>query len=177
MKMDWLAKQKTYAVLIFILILLNISILAILWIGRPKAERQMPQKPPDTDMFLKKELGLNENQEELFKRSRKKLFESTRNLDEAIWIKKRELQTEAFKEKPDTLKVNAIIGEIASMQSQIEKYMFKHFSDMKESLNKEQLDKFRKLFDESRKQKREPGYRDGQGPPPQPPGEIIQFVW
>lgn len=166
--MDWLTKQKTYLILIIILIVINVSVLVILWLGRSELPKRFPQNPQNVNMFLQKELGLNEKQDDQLKQIRQNLFDSTNIIDKQIWIKKRELQDEAFKENPDSLKVNVIIMEISALQSQVEKYMFKHFSSIKNILNDDQILKFKKLLDQSGMRKHEPrdGERQKQLPPP-----------
>ncbi|NWF88665.1 MAG: periplasmic heavy metal sensor [Ignavibacteriaceae bacterium] len=174
--MDWLTKQKTYAFLILFLIVVNVSILIILWMGRPKPPEHFSQKPPNNEMFLRKELGLSDEQDKLLKQNRKLMLDSSRVLDEILWNKKRELQAEAFKEKVDSAKVNILLNEITLLRSKMESMMFKHFSDLKAILTKEQLEKFKRLLDETRKPGPRPEMENKRMPPPPPPGEILPLT-
>lgn len=177
--MDWLTKQKTYAFLILLLIVINVSILIILWMGRPKPAEPFSQRPPNNEMFLKKELGLSDEQDKLLKQNRRLMLDSTRAIDKILWAKKKELQTEAFKEKVDSARVNQILYEITLLHGEMENLMFKHFSELKLILSKEQLEKFRRLFDEFRNpgSRHEMGDKRMQPPPPPPPGEIIPLAY
>jgi Spy/CpxP family protein refolding chaperone len=146
--------------------------------GKPKPPERFSLQPPDKEMFLKKELGLNDEQDKLMQQNRKTMLDSSRVLNELMWRKKTELQIEAFKEKPDTSKVSALVNEISALHSRSEKLMFLHFSELKSILSKEQLEKFKGLLEESRNPRRRPETGDKRfQPPPPPPGEILQMTY
>ena len=179
--MDWLTKQKTYVWLIIILVIINLTTLVLLWNGRHGGPPQQPGKNdhPDTNKFLQKELGLSNEQEKQFQQIRQNLFDSTNSFNENIRLKKTEIQREAFKDNPDAEKVNTLLNEIGDLQSKNERFMFKHFSELKKILTQEQMVKFNKVLDGFGKNKPNPKMGEGmrpdgerQGPPPSPQDEF-----
>jgi hypothetical protein len=101
---------------------------------------------PDINNFLKNELGLNNEQENKFNLLRKSLFDSMDVINKKIWIKKSEIQNQAFKENPDTQRVNELLQEIAGFQVLNEKLMFNHFTQLNKVLSADQIVKFHKFL-------------------------------
>src|ERR1035438_5036490 len=143
--MDWLTKQKTQAWAIVLLVIINIATLVTLWMGRPTLPPMLINGRPDINNFLKNELGLNNDQENKFNLLRKSLFDSMDVINTQIWIKKSEIQNQAFKENPDTQRVNNLLQEIAGFQVLNEKLMFNHFTQLYKVLSADQVVKFHKL--------------------------------
>jgi hypothetical protein len=144
--MDWLTKQKTQAWAIVVLVIINIATLVTLWMGRPALPPMFINGRPDNNNFLKNELGLNNDQENKFQLLRKSLFDSMDVINKQIWTKKSEIQNQAFKENPDTQKVNDLLQEIAGFQVLNEKLMFNHFTELYKVLSADQIVKFHKLL-------------------------------
>lgn len=170
--MDWLSKQKTYVWLVVILILINLTTLVFLWMGRPNHPEMYPDKLPDTNKFLKNELGLNEEQDKKLKELRHALFDTTGKINEMIWAMKNLIQEESFKEIPDNEKVITIAKEISELEFQGELLRYNHFTQVGKVLTKEQLEKFKKLLGENRKHIHVPFEGERQGPPPPLQGEF-----
>jgi Spy/CpxP family protein refolding chaperone len=168
--MDWLTKQKTYVGIIIFLVAINLTAIILLWVGRPGPPPMYKNGRPDTNNFLKNELGLNNDQEKKFKLLRQTLFDSIDVINKQIWVKKLEIQKQAFKENPDTLKVNKLLQEIVNYQIHNEKLMFNHFSALRNILAPDQLDKFNKIISQPDKITPPPHDRNHQNPPP--PGEF-----
>jgi hypothetical protein len=167
--MDLLAKQKTYVWTIIVLVILNLTTIILLWIGRPGPPPMDRHGRPDTNNFLKNELGLNNDQENKFNSLRHSLFDSMDISNKQIWAKKLEIQEQAFKQNPDTLKVNKLLQEIGNYQSHNEKLIFNHFSQLHKFLSPDQLIKFSKIL--SRPDNISPPPHPGNNlnpPPPQP---------
>lgn len=164
--MDWLTKQKTYVWLIILLLVVNLTTLTLLWLGRPGPPPFNNNDLPNTNKFLKNDLGLNDEQEKMFTQIRKAHFDSTGALNGELWLKRRLIQEEAFKDNPDTQIVNMLSNEIGNLQKVNEKFIFNHFLELKKVLNKEQLEKFKTII--SKKEKKRPQPFDGErhGPPP-----------
>jgi hypothetical protein len=49
--MDWLTKQKTYIWLIIFLVVINLTTLVLLWVGRPGPSILNKNDHPDTNRF------------------------------------------------------------------------------------------------------------------------------
>jgi|ERR1035438_816806 hypothetical protein len=173
--MDWLTKQKTQAWAIVVLVIINIATLVTLWMGRPTLPPMLINGRPDINNFLKNELGLNNDQENKFNLLRKSLFDSMDVINTQIWIKKSEIQNQAFKENPDTQRVNNLLQEIAGFQVLNEKLMFNHFTQLYKVLSADQVVKFHKLLSmpgrNDHKNMPPPGMLPHAGMPPHP-GEL-----
>lgn len=165
MKMDWLMKQKVYAWLITLLVIINSVMLVLLWVDKPVHYPPPPPKPLDTDSFIIKELDLSGEQEKNFIKLRKEHFDTTRAVNDQLWKLKDELREEAFKEKRDEKKVEALFTEIAVKQVEFERLMYKHFVEMREILSKEQAEKFFRILGEANRWNKPPHNKFG-GPPP-----------
>jgi hypothetical protein len=170
--MDWLTKQKTYVWLVVVLVIINITTLLFLWLGRPQSPEMNRDRKPDTDKFLKKELGLNEEQDQKLKQLRATLFDTTGKINDLILAKKKLIQEESFREIPDNEKVNLLAKEIGELESQVEILRYSHFTQVSKVLNVEQLKKFKEILGENSKHKPGPFEGERQGPPPPPRGEF-----
>jgi hypothetical protein len=163
--MDWLTKQKTYIWLIVLLVFINLTTLVILWIGQPGSPPFNKNDRPDTNKFLKYELGLSDEQEIMFTQIRKTHFDSTGSINKEIWLKRRSIQNEAFKDIPDTQMVNTLSDEIGVLQEINEIFIFNHFLELKKVLSREQLEIFKNIIIKKEKNKRQPFDGERQGPP------------
>lgn len=170
--MDWLTKQKTYMWLVILLVIINLTTLIFLWIGRPNPPEMNDRKRPDTSKFLKDELGLNEEQDKKLKELRQTLFDTTGKINEMIWVKKSLIQEESFKEIPDNEKVNTLVKEIGELESKGEMLRYNHFAQVGKVLTDKQLEKFKKVLGQNRMHKPIPFEGERQGPPPPPQGEF-----
>lgn len=170
--MDWLTKQKTYVWLVILLVIINLTTLIFLWIGRPNPSEMNDRKRPDTSKFLKDELGLNEEQDKKLKELRQTLFDTTGKINEMIWVKKSLTQEESFKEIPDNEKVNTLVKEIGELESKEEMLRYNHFTQVGKVLTDKQLEKFKKVLGQNKMHKPIPFEGERQGPPPPPQGEF-----
>lgn len=174
--MDWLSKQKTYVWLVILLVIINLATLIFLWIGRPKPPEMSEGKRPDTNKFLKNELGLNDAQNKKLKDLREELFDTTETLRELLWSRKHLLQEESFKDTADLVQVKSLVTEIGNIEALLEMLRFDHFTLVKKVLTEEQSKKFKSIISENGKLKPGPfeGKREGPPPPPRddfpPPG-------
>lgn len=170
--MDWLTKQKTYVWLVILLVIINLTTLIFLWIGRPNPPEMNDRKRPDTSKFLKDELGLNEEQDKKLKELRQTLFDTTGKINEMIWVKKSLIQEESFKEISDNEKVNTLAKEIGELESKGEMLRYDHFVQVGKVLTDKQLEKFKKVLGQNKMHKPIPFEGERQGPPPPPQGEF-----
>jgi hypothetical protein len=170
--MDWLTKQKTYVWLVVVLIIINLTTLLFLWMGKPKPPEMDNNKRQGTDRFLKNELGLNDEQDNKLKELRQSLFDTTGKINEMIWTKKNLIKEESFTQNPDNEKVKILAKEIGELESQAEILRYNHFAQVGKVLSEEQLIKFKKMLGENRRNKPGPFEGERKGPPPPPRGEF-----
>ncbi len=168
--MDWLTKQKTYVWLVILLVIINLTTLIFLWTGRPKPPVMDIRNGPDTNKFLKNELGLNDEQDKKLKELREELFDTTEILREQIGAKRQFLKEESFKESPDIEKVKSIANEIGILETKSEMLRFAHFTMIKKVLTEQQAEKFRSILGENKNHKPWKDRGENQNPPPPPDG-------
>jgi len=177
-------KQKHYlGLVVILLVLLNLTTLTMLWIGRP--ERQAPLRGPRNlieeqhriQQLLKEELGFDEAQIEQYLQMRRKHGERVRQLDEEIRQLKKQMFDEVLQENPQPTLSDSLLKLTQEKQLQIERLTFQHFLDLKKICKPEQQDKLKLLMHEMfRRQPARhddgqfPHPPDGERPPRRPPG-------
>ena len=148
--MDFLVKQKIYIWVIIALILLNLSVVVLLWLNAPKPpvmvekERKFPVKD-----FFNKELGLTTEQQAAFEKLRDEHFKSIDTLRRQIDAKRSAMDEEMFKQNPDKAKIEQISDSIGNLTSEIERLRVAHFSKLYSLLDQKQAEKFRNIVKET----------------------------
>jgi len=136
---------------ITVLLIMNITTLALLWFSQFK--RPEPFPPPGSReslikgvSFLKKELNLSEKQIQQFIESRNKHANQSKENQHKIHQLKRQILDEVFKPVPDSVKIQRLSNEIGQQQIEFEHYLFKHFLELKSYCNQEQQEKLKSFF-------------------------------
>ena len=169
-------KQRRYLwIIIIILLIMNITALALLWLGRPEGRR--PQSgPPDpieekirTERMLQNELGFNKIQTEQYLRMRQEHRSQAQQLEDEIRQLKKHMFDEVLEESPQPLLSDSLLRLVQEKQANLEKLTFQHFLDLKKLCKPEQQDKLKLLMHEVFRQKS--GFRDDNVPPPPLPPE------
>jgi Spy/CpxP family protein refolding chaperone len=147
--MDLLTKQKTLISIIVVLVILNITTLLFLWFGRPLKPLLDAPSPPNTNQFLTKEMGLAGEQEIAFNQLHETHFKTMKKMNEAINRKRNEMREESLKDDTNKDNIERIASEIGNLHYEFEKYMFSHFTEVKQILNKDQIKIFNKLIEKA----------------------------
>ena len=165
--MDILTQQKFMKWAIAVLIIINLSTLAFLWLTKPEAIEQQ-EKTVQRDVparglihFLKGELKLNDAQADSILKIRDEQHEKIQPLIQRIHRTKKQLVDGVFenwKQNNDSLTV-----EIGKLQSKIEMLTYIHLSRIKNVLGQGQKENFKKLVGEFFLNDRRPPQG---GPPP-----------
>lgn len=139
-------REHFYALVIIVLLLLNISTLAFLWMERSEGDRFMPLNSPEHIIINKLQLNKEQQQEfNVFKHSHRKSIDSVgRHIKEA--------QMALF----DLVKMDELDIELRdSLLSRIEQYesakhliTIQHFHDIRSMLKPEQKGPFNEFVDE-----------------------------
>ena len=182
--MNYFSTQRVTTLTIMILILLNLSTLAMLWSFRFKQPvTPLPvEGTGHVEHFLQQELGLTDRQAQQFDKLRKQHFEQSKIIVDASQQLKRALIEHVFAASPDTEKMQAIAEEIGAKQIELETLRYTHFLELKALCEPGQLERFQALFHEifppqpggqlqPGGQPQPQGMLPGQGP--QPPQEAI----
>jgi Spy/CpxP family protein refolding chaperone len=150
--MDFLTKRRLTNLAMIVLVILNLFTLTMLWFHQLRERLFPPPPPPDTEgpgrveHFLERELDLTKEQVERFDELRKQHFLRSEAIMEEIHQLKREITEQLFLSSPDTGKVGRLTEEIGSRQAQLERLLFKHFTDLKSACQPEQKRKFETLI-------------------------------
>lgn len=148
--MDIIVKQKIYIWVIIGLILLNLSVLIMMWLDSPKPPFfiQKENRPPVRD-FFNKELELTAEQQKAFDESRDAHFKEVDSLMRLLEEKRRRVNQEVYRDKPDKTQIDVISDSIGTLTAQTEKLRVAHFAKLYSLLNNEQREKFKKMISET----------------------------
>jgi Spy/CpxP family protein refolding chaperone len=150
--MDLLGKQKIYIWVIISLILLNLTVVVLLWLNAPKPpvmfskDRRFPVKD-----FFNKELGLSQEQQTAFDKLRDEHFKTIDTIIKQIDAKRSLMDDEMFRQNPDKAKIQQISDSIGRLTSEIEVLRAEHFSKLYSLLDQKQAEKFRNIVKETHK--------------------------
>lgn len=178
--MDIFTKNRLTAITIVLLVVFNITTLAIIWSDRiPPPVRPDGVRPAGqrirTVMFLKRELGLDEQQVREYRKFRLQHRNQMRKLNDEILGLKKELLDQLFYDQIDEKKVEKILDSIGDRQRQVERLKFDHFNDLKKLCGEGQQEKLRRLFGELfRPHDHPPQFERGRPPRQQRPENRIQ---
>jgi len=171
-------KEKRYLwTAIIILVLMNLTALTILWLGRPEGRGPQggPQDPGADKMriqqMLKKELGFDLTQTEQYLKMRHEHREKSRHLEMEIRELKKEMFDEVLQENPQPVLSDSLLKLVQEKQAYLEQLTFQHFLDLKKLCKPEQQDKLKLLMRELFRQN-SPRGMDSDGPPPRPGGKL-----
>jgi len=149
--MDFQKKNRFMLWTIVVLLILNISTLALLWFGLLKRPKPLP--PPGTHerllegiRFLEKELNLSEKQIQQFIESRNKHAEQAKGIHDKIHHLKKQILDELFKSAPDSVIFQKLSHAIGNHQSELEQLLIEHFLELKSYCRPEQQEKLKGLF-------------------------------
>jgi len=174
--MDLLVKQKIYVWVIIALILLNLSVLVLMWFSGPKPpvmgekEKKLPIKD-----FFNKELGLTAEQQKTFDKLRDEHFKAIDTLIKQIESKRILVNEEMFKQNPDNAKIKQIADSIGSLTAQIEELRVGHFTKLYSLLDQKQAEKFKNMVEETNRHRMDgpmPFKGPGNGPNMRPNGPM-----
>lgn len=153
------------------LLLLNISLLAFIWIKKPD------HKPPP---FLEEKLNLSDSQKERFEQFRKEHRSKMDDIKEEIDTLKDELYAHFPKEGYSTKEVEGIARKLGAKKAEADVLTFQHFKNLREICTPEQQQEFDQLINEvvrgmgspmpprgeRERRKRRDGPPEGRRPPP-----------
>ena len=167
-------KQKRYLwIIIIILLVMNITALALLWLGRPEGRRPQsgPPNPVEeknrTEQMLQKELGFDKMQTEQYLKMRLEHRSQAQQLNDEIRQLKKEMFDEVLQDNPQPLLSDSLLRLVQEKQAKLEQVTFQHFLDLKKLCKPDQKDKLKLLMHEVFRQNLPPG-RNSAGPPPPP---------
>lgn len=180
--MNYFDKNKILTVAVVLLLIINIGILAFLWIDRvPKSPEKLPPvdrlhapdgrplvRPPGNPgpkEFLMRELNFNEQQRKEYEKLVDEHKNDMKNIRDKIRNNKEKLWDLFLKHDVDSNDAEAIATEIGAGQKETEMVTFRHFQKVKDLCNDEQKEKFDKVIGDALKMM-------GPEVPPDPPPSL-----
>lgn len=149
--MDYFSKNKIVIWVIAILALLNIFTLSTIWFMQYRGPSRVPFREEPGHMrqglrILEKELDLSADQIKVFDDIRQRHFEKMKVLQKEIFSLRQEIMDELNRTTPDTEQIRLLTIRIGEQETLKERYILKHFSEMKAACTPQQKEKFNRLL-------------------------------
>ena len=178
--MNNFTNNRWLTVVTLLLLTANIITLALLWTTKNKDRGNMRPAPGGQVFeFLTKELKLDEQQQEAYKKLRDEHQQARRGIQDNIRMAKDEFF--ALLKKPDVSDslINAYNRKAAEANQRLDEITFKHFQKLRAICNKTQQQTFDSIIQEAlhrmapprREGPPPPSMNDPERRPPPPPGE------
>ncbi|MBM3162039.1 MAG: periplasmic heavy metal sensor [Chlorobi bacterium] len=148
--MDFLTSKRFITAILAILVVLNMTLLGILWwqnIHKPERKPVRITRQYSRHVYFKEPLSLSEEQSLRFREIRKEHFRKVMPDIQARSRLKKELIAESVKEKPDTARIAALAASIGSRQAVIEKELALHFHELAMVCTPAQRDSLRNILE------------------------------
>lgn len=139
--------NKILVALVISLAILNFISLGFIWfthINRPY-QNLKHRNINRTELILKKEIGLSEQQLNLFKKARSEHFEKIRPIERSLREEKKRLFA-ANMRKEDIKTINPILKRIGALQIKRDSLTYLHFAEMRSYCQESQLEEFDKML-------------------------------
>jgi len=136
------------------LIILNLVTMAALWYvlfrkpPAPRPPRAAGQGQDGVQSFLRRELGLTDEQAATFAKLRDKFVASTGPLQEEMRTLNETIISEMLKPQPDKAAIETATSRIGVLRGEEQKLLFFHFQDLMDACRPEQKDKFHSIMRE-----------------------------
>jgi Spy/CpxP family protein refolding chaperone len=157
-----MAKSTFTTIVIVALLLLNFGTLAFLWFhnGPPRHDERGPRGGGPAD-FIIRELKLNAEQQEKFKKLRDEHHNRVEDLRDSIRDLRTKLYAQLKEEGAEKAESTGMAKEIGDKEAEIQLVTLRHFRDLRAILTTEQKESFNRIIDEVTRMISGP-----QGPPP-----------
>lgn len=134
-----------------VLVLLNITLLGVLWWQNTEARRAAPltiTRQVEREVYFSMPLSLTRQQAQRFKELRREHFVKVRPDIKAIAAIKQELIDESFRPQPDAERISRLAGELGGHQAVIERELANHFHELAEVCQPAQRDTLRAMLEQ-----------------------------
>lgn len=153
-------KQRTLTnILLLALLAFNVGFLGSWWYGHWKAHRRMHKKfkyfgghESKGGMFLVKELGLTDEQQNQLENLRKEHFQKVQLMEEGVARNEKRLMNALMANPADSVTANLSADSVGILKGDIQKELFDHFNNIKKMCTPEQSAKFDQLIEELSKE-------------------------
>ncbi len=163
--MNYFKEKKFATIAIVVLVILNITTITLLWLGRPSAHHRPPM-PKEKVLFdfITHELNFNPVQREAFEKQSEVFRHETRKLHFKIDSIQQQLFNTIYNEKSDKLYLDSLSNVIGVLEVEINKMTYDHLVQIKSLCDEGQQVKYKALLNDLLKTLR-PKPQDGPPPP------------
>ena len=148
--MDIFKQKRIFLVVITILVLLNLTTIILLWVGKPKRNLDRSELPKNRtgriEQLLEKELNFNAQQIEQYLQLREKHHENLVGLNQEIRKIKKEMFDLILNDDYNQTLRDSLLNLSLEKQRKIEELTFEHFLDLKEICSEEQEKELTKIM-------------------------------
>ncbi len=173
--MDWLKQNMMKNWLIVMLLGLNVVTLSIIWVHMARTEQptrgEEGARSHGSLDLMRRVLDLDEMQAKRVDSVLTDQREESKEYNDRLAARKRDLAEELFTKLPDTLRASAAAAEIGALQSKVEMIRFRHFQELLTLCTPAQREKLKPIVLEvfGRKPPAEDRPRGPSGERPAPP--------
>ncbi len=132
--MDWLKQNMMKNWLIVVLLGLNVLTLSMLWVRMAQTEQPRRREggtgPQGSLDLMRRMLDLDEKQAERVDSVLAAQREESKEYNDRLAARKRELAEDLFTDLSDTSRASAAAAEIGELQSKVEMIRFRHFQEL-----------------------------------------------
>ncbi|MEM7110030.1 MAG: hypothetical protein AAF519_17515 [Bacteroidota bacterium] len=122
--------NKMLVILVIVLIVINITTVSFLWFkDAPHQKRMRSGSSPKVEGFLKRKLGLNDEQQRLFQEARKAHFKESRKFMEEM--KRFRKQLLVYSGTNNAVVVDSLFSKLSRVQSDFERLNFEHIQELR----------------------------------------------
>ena len=148
--MVFLASKRFVTTSLVILVLLNLTLLGILWMqnfsGKQAPVQVKITRQYNRQIYFTAPLALSEKQAISFQELRREHFRRVRPEMQAISLLKEQLVKEAIRDNPDSLKIVKLAESIGKHQTSVERQLAEHFHELSEVCTPSQRDSLQKIL-------------------------------
>jgi periplasmic protein CpxP/Spy len=144
-----LTKIKTLWVAVFVLLLLNITILASIWPFIDLSTLSFrPPRPQNPAAFIIDKLDLDKEQQKVFEGLRQEHFSEMKRLRASIMDDKAAMYKQLKSDAPDTSATYHYISRVMQHEEELQHITFEHFRKVRAICNEEQKRHFDAIIDQ-----------------------------
>lgn len=157
-------RNKILLIVAIVLLSANLALLVFNYIKKPitkeciKQERMKKKGKHSFQDKIAKELHLNAEQIELYKKQKEVHFQEINVLRDSIRKNKRKIHKELIKQEPNIEYINQLSDSIGKLNAEFEKKNYNHFYELQKGLTAEQKQKFKIILKDLPHSKK--GYRN-----------------
>ena len=148
--MDIFKQKRMLIAAIIILVLLNLTTIFLLWMGKPKNVLMKPDmmdhKNPRLEQILKEELDFNKDQVDRFLALRKEHHNNIMKLNEEIRLIKKDMFDRVIIDGYKKEIADSLLDAFLKKQREIEERTIIHFVDLENICNNMQKEKLMKIM-------------------------------